>query len=106
MKRDVQALGSVYILRYEDLIAEPQKVINNIFSYRELEHIKIGHDVKRGVNDQYFEMWESDRRNPAKQNLNELPQEIETRINRFGYSINDYSRLLPVLWIENQLYGT
>jgi hypothetical protein len=103
MERDIQVLGSAYILRYEDLVTEPQEVINDIFSYLELEHIKISHDVKRGVNDRYFKMWESDRQNSGKQNLKELSQEFETETNKFGYSITDYSRLLPVSWIGNQL---
>lgn len=96
MTKDIQSLGSVYILRYEDLVAEPQKAVNDIFSYLDLEHTKISHEVKLGVNDRYFEMWEDDRRHPVKRNPDAFPEEIETRINRFGYSISDYSRLLPV----------
>ncbi len=98
MQRDIQALGSAYILRYEELVAEPQEVINEIFGYLKLEHIKINHSVKRGINNQYFEMWERDRQNSTEQNLNELLQELENRANRFGYIISDYSRLLPVSW--------
>jgi len=91
--RDFQALGFAYVLRYEDLVAEPQEVMNDIFAYLGLGHIKIGHDVKRGVNGRYFEMWESDLQSSSREKRNEFVQEFEARTNRFGYSIADYNYL-------------
>jgi len=87
--RDFQALGSAYVLKYEDLVVETQGVTNNIFSYLGLEHIRIDHEVQRGINDRYFAMWESDLLSYSKEKENELVQEFEARTNRFGYSITD-----------------
>ena len=41
-------------------------MIDEIFNFFELPYITNSFDMKQGVNDKYFELWESERRNPGK----------------------------------------
>jgi len=73
--------------------------MENVFGYLGLASIKTGQRVKRNVNKKYYRMWECDRRDSADQELTDIPQKFESEINQFGYSINNYRRLLPVPWL-------
>lgn len=97
--KDMEALRSVYILRYEEFVLEPQKFIDNIFSYLGLVSIKVNHDVRSNVNEKYFLMWENDRKKLVNRIFNRLPPDFETRANKCGYSINNYNSLVPVSWL-------
>ena len=90
MMRDIQYLHSAYTLKYEALVADPQKEMDSIFSFLELSPVKVNHDVRRGVNNKYFQLWESDRQNLVNNEFEEVLQKFEVRTNRFGYSIKDY----------------
>ena len=91
MIRDLRSLNFLHVLKYEELVADPQQVIDGIFNFLELTPTKVSHDVKRGVNDKYFQLWESERQAPLDNGLDKLPQEFEIKINALGYSIkNDY----------------
>ncbi len=95
--KDMRALNSVYILRYEEFVLEPQKVSDSIFRYLGLESIKIRHDVRSDVNAKYFSQWENDQKKLAKRILWKLPRtrSFETRANECGYSIKDYTHHIP-----------
>ena len=90
---DIQALKSLHLLKYEALVAVPQQVVDGIFNFLELPSINVSHDVKRSMNDKYFQLWESERRNPLNTELDKLPQEFEVKINALGYSIKNYYKV-------------
>lgn len=96
--KDMKHLSSVYVLRYEEFILDPQKEIENIFSYLEISPININHVVRSNVNDAYFSMWENDRKKILYRIFNGVSQVLEHRSNKFGYSINNYKDLLPLPW--------
>lgn len=97
-QRDMSALRSAYVLKYEDLVADPQRSVDNIFRYLDLPSIKVDREVRNNVNQRYFEMWEKDRKNWLHRLINSIPPEFEARANRLGYSIVDCSSSIPAPW--------
>lgn len=61
--KDVVQLESFYVLRYEDFVSDPSYYIGDILNEIGLSS-QFGFDieVKKNVNDKYFEMWENDKR--------------------------------------------
>jgi len=86
MLRDLPFLKSAHILKYEDLVINPQKALNSIYDFLGLSPVEVRHEVKPDVNDKYFRMWESERRDAAMPGLDSLVQQYEKKINQLGYS--------------------
>lgn len=97
--KDMEALESVYVLRYEEFVLEPQETIDRIFNYLELTTVPLKHDVRSDVNERYFSMWENELKASENRIIGKLPKDIEARANKFGYSINHYNNLRPVSWL-------
>lgn len=97
--KDIEYLRSVYILRYESFVAEPQKDVNNILRYLGLSPAKIDYDVRSNINEKYFLKWEKDRKKLLNRIFMKMPKNYEIRANKFGYSIVNYNSLLPVPWL-------
>ncbi len=93
--KDMEYLNNLYVLCYEDFVANPQDEIDRIYNFLNLQSVTVQHKVKPFINDKYFSMWEDDR----KRLLNIAPfsvgGDIEKRINKFGYSIHNCRNLLP-----------
>ena len=54
------------ILRYEDLVAAPDRVLDAAFRAAGLDPHPSGLTVRSGINDAYFERWSGRRWNPRK----------------------------------------
>lgn len=96
---DMKHLDSVYILRYEEFVCQPQKTVDTIFSFLGLSSIVIDQDIHTNINEQYFSMWEDDQRSLSSKNRLTITPELEARANRCGYSINNYNEFVPVPWL-------
>jgi len=96
---DMKFLDSVYVLRYEDFVRAPQQMLDNIYSFLRLRTVAIRHDIKKSVNEKYFSMWKRNRKSLFFRIAFRVTDEIETRANRCGYSINNYNDLVPVSWL-------
>lgn len=97
--KDMDTLNSVYILRYEEFVIEPQKVIDNIFNFLELTPVKVCHDIHESINEKYFLKWEKDRKKLANRISYRTPKKVENLANKFGYSFKNYSSLVSVPWL-------
>ncbi len=101
--KDMSSLNSLYLLRYEEFVKEPQKAIESIFDYLDLDPVEITHSIRSNTNDKYFAMWEKDRKNIINRllpnSLNSLVNKFEARANNCGYSLADYSNLVSVDWL-------
>jgi len=86
MLRDLPFLKSAYILKYEDLVAEPQAALDGVCDFLGLGPFEVKQEVKVDVNDKYFRMWESELQEAAAPGLNLLVQQFEKEINQLGYS--------------------
>lgn len=95
---DMDYLRNVYVLRYEDFVANPQDEIDKVYDFLGLESLHIQHAVKPDVNEKYFSLWESNRKNLSVDGY------LEKRANKFGYSLCNYRNLLPspILGTHNQ----
>ncbi len=96
--KDMKHLSSVYVLRYEEFVLDPKKTIENIFSYLEINPVNVNHAVHSNVNDRYFSMWEKDRKKILNRVFDSAAKKFEHRSNKFGYSLNNCSELLPLPW--------
>ncbi|WP_290526323.1 sulfotransferase [Alcanivorax sp.] len=92
---DMGYLRNVYVLRYEDFVANPQDEIDKVYDFLDLESLHIQHAVKPNVNEKYFSMWESNRKSLLKRLLFPVNGDLEKRANKFGYSLCNYRNLLP-----------
>ncbi|MEM6638935.1 MAG: sulfotransferase [Pseudomonadota bacterium] len=90
---DRSSLQKVYALRYEDFVAHPQREIDKVWSFLEMESQPIRHDVRANVNDKYFAMWEKNRSGLINRLRFRVDEALEARANRFGYSLNDCRQL-------------
>jgi len=103
LMKDMPYLNDVYVLRYEDFVNDPQKEINKIYVFLGLEPIPIQHTVRCNVNEKYFSMWCDNRKSWLKRLFFPISDELEYRANRFGYSINNFEKILstPILGAHN-----
>jgi hypothetical protein len=98
-RKDMPALERVYVLRYEELVLEPQKTLDDIFSYLGLAPIKLNRPVRADLNRKYFAKWEADQKRLFRFDLRKLPERFEERAKAFGYSLVDAERLSPLPWL-------
>jgi len=104
---DMKDLDFVYILRYEEFVLNPQEIINDIFSFLKLNPVINTRAISCNINDKYFQMWEKDQKKLLNKFKNRIPQKLENRINKFGYSIYNYNELAPVEWMgANTTHGS
>ena len=94
--KDMQKLHSVYILRYEELVHDPQGTIDDIFRFLELAPVEVSQEVHSNVNEKYFMKWENTQKHSSEHNIYKLTEKFEPRMNRFGYSIAHYNNIVPV----------
>ena len=87
---DLPHLNSCLVLRYEDLVSNPQEVIDGVYRFIGLNSVPVEREVHPGVNEKYFENWNKDQTNL----LTCLPATYEERANRLGYSLRHIEELL------------
>jgi hypothetical protein len=100
---DAPHLEQLLVVRYEDLVADPDGVMATVFGFLELDDPMHGRAVgeglntdnflsdramRTGVNEQYFQTWDARRAKLAKRVYLDLAARVyERRAKRFGYSI-------------------
>ncbi len=85
---DRRHLEHVHVLRYEDLVADPDRVLARVFAFLQLDPVESGLELRRGINDRYFAEWRGRRRTPTRRLYMELVDRIwERPVRRHGYSL-------------------
>jgi hypothetical protein len=92
--KDMEYLRHVYVLRYEEFVANPQTEVDKIFGFLGLRSSPIKQVVNASANEKYLSMWESSRTRWINRILLPVDIHLETRANRFGYSISRCRELL------------
>ncbi len=108
---DVPHLRRVHVVRYEDLVADPDGVLGGVFAFLDLDDFEAAREVadgvnadnfyadrtvRTGVNDKYFKEWDARRRTFARSAYIELVERVYERpANRYGYSLRHPQRLHP-----------
>lgn len=86
---DLPYLNQVLVLKYEQMISNPQTTFQKIYEFIGVDDIPTTHDVKiqSGVNNRYFSWWQ-DQHNLIKYfYIRYIINRFELRINNFGYSL-------------------
>ncbi len=96
---DMSYLEQVHVLRYEEFVLDPQGMLDGICRFLGVDPMPLRQEVRRDVNHRYFAMWDRDRRRLPGRLLLRFGPSLEARANRFGYSLLDPHRLLPVPWL-------
>lgn len=108
-EKDMPFLRDVYVLRYEDIVDNPQEQINKVYDFLGLDSIPVQHAIRPHENKKYFLMWQDNRRRILKRVQFPITDHMENRANRFGYSIHDCTNLLsaPIFGAQkNQMQST
>ncbi len=85
---DRERLERVHVVRYEELVREPEAVLRGIFGFLGLEPIPSSEPVESGANERYFRRWRELQRDPRmRAYLTVASLRYERRARRFGYSL-------------------
>lgn len=87
LKEDLKYLKSWHMIKYEDLISYPQKTVDEIFNYLELDTIEIKHEIKQDINKKYHLQWKDEKKEFSKKELALFYEKYKKRVDRFGYSL-------------------
>ncbi len=98
---DMKFIDSVYVLRYEEFVCEPQKTIDAIFDFLGLNTIMVHREIRKNINKKYFSMWKNERKKLYMYNrmLSRITPELEAKANKCGYSIKNCNKLNRVSWL-------
>ncbi len=93
---DAPRVERLLVLRYEDMVADLEGTLADVYAFLEVEPAATSIAVRRGLDDAYFERWARRARNPLwRPYLRRLERRYETRLRRFGYSLGP-ERTLPL----------
>jgi hypothetical protein len=85
---DAPLVDNVRVVRYEDLIADPDAEMAEIFRFVGLEPVAARWDVRAGLNEAYFRRWHEHEGNPVgRVYTRRIVRELEDRVRPFGYSL-------------------
>ncbi|MGH7766581.1 MAG: sulfotransferase family protein, partial [Candidatus Binatia bacterium] len=58
---DLPHLEQCFVLRYEDFVANPKAVMDEVFRFAGLDPAPIHRQIRADVNEKYFKKWENDK---------------------------------------------
>ena len=80
-------LDSLLVVRYEDLVDEPDSTLARVFKFLDLETVPIPHDLDRASNERYLKEW----RELSRLRRALAARGLEKRVRPFGYTLADSS---------------
>lgn len=119
---DSPYLARVHVVRYEDIVADPDAAMGRIFAFLGLEdpapgraaeegvnvdNFEADRTLKAGVNDKYFEEWRRRRRSLARRvYYDAVAWRYERAVRAYGYSLREPSVLrTPTLPLPGLVSG-
>jgi hypothetical protein len=93
---DSLKVGRVALVRYEDLLAEPESELDRLFAFLSLPPHAGEWAVEPGLNEAYFSRFTSPRWPWRGREYARLAAAYEDRVTRFGYSLLNPHNLGPV----------
>jgi len=101
---DAPRLDRLTVVRYEDLMSDPDAEIRRLFRFLDLEPPPLEHPVTTGLNEEYLERWRGNGRNPVKYLYSRgIGARYERSVNRFGYSFREPRPLVGVAELRASL---
>ena len=95
---DAAGLRSVHVVKYEDLVGQPQRTLEEVGRFLELDGAIPAGTLESGRSDAYERRWRAltESRLPwRRRSVRRILDELEPRVGRFGYSFGDLSRVGP-----------
>ncbi|HEY3134461.1 MAG TPA: sulfotransferase [Blastocatellia bacterium] len=77
---DLPRLRKCFVIRYEDFVARPQEVMDEVYRFVGINSEPLNRDVHKHLDEKYYNEWSKDHQTTR------LPLSYEERANRFGYS--------------------
>lgn len=91
---DRPSLKHVLVLHYEDFVEDPQRALNSMFAFLDVEPIQLQREVRDAVNDRYWAKWMHRRTGTLTRfYASGVIRAFEERVTRFGYSLLSESLL-------------
>jgi hypothetical protein len=85
---DEARLERVHVVRYEDLVDNPEACVKRLWTDVGLDAVAVRTSVEPGSNERYFELWRGLKRDLAMRvYLGLAATRYERRVRRFGYSL-------------------
>ncbi len=86
-------LSRIQVIRYEDLVANPQACLDSVSTFLGLETHPLTLEIRADGNDAYFDRWHELGRGPVgRTRLGRLRRRFESEVKPFGYSLHDLPR--------------
>ena len=78
---DRAVLQRVYVLCYEDFVANPQEQLDGLYSFLGLPSTQVTREIRKTVNARYLEKWDRRRRNLlTRLHASRLANQFEERV--------------------------
>lgn len=88
LRDDLPHLQRAMVLHYEDFVRQPSRVLEETFRFAGLVPVEAKREIRRTVNDSYFERWEAWRKEFfAGRSIRRAERLYESRLNELGYSV-------------------
>jgi hypothetical protein len=99
--RDLLHLQNVVVVKYESFVRQPREYLNALHSFLGVASDPSARPIVPDTNDKYFQRWQA-KRLEMSQNPNGRAalQNMEERLNCFGYSLHDLSLCGPPAFTE------
>jgi hypothetical protein len=91
--QDRSRLRRVLVVRYEDMVADPNRITNQVFRFVGLEPYRPLLDIDAGSNLRYFSAWEQIRITNSSA-MAGLFERYSSAVERYGYSLRNPAQVL------------
>lgn len=96
-QEDQKHLNRSFIVKYEELVAEPDKWVNDMYRFLGLNDYSMSQKILSGVNNRYFSLWQKDLSGFFSGRANQkIMERFESRVRCFGYSLTDLDWIGPI----------
>jgi hypothetical protein len=90
LEADLPHLERVTVVAYESFVAAPEPELAAVQAFLGIPPAPSGLEIRTDTNDRYFDMWRQELgRTLAGRKHRALVAELEERVRRFGYSLDD-----------------
>lgn len=94
--QDQAHLDRGHVLRYEDLVAEPEAELADLHRFLDLEPLPPRREIDPSVNERYLDRWRDERDRLLRgRYIRWIERRHEEDVRRFGYSLEDLDRVEP-----------
>ena len=77
--------------KYEDLIENTDETLNLISEFLKTKIINSEVEIRKGINQKYFKMWEKKKNSLfSKRKIRKIIEKYENEVTNFGYSLTNY----------------